>query len=131
MGMYTEVVISTMLNDDREAIAILKYMIGEGKKPDTLPDHPLFKTPRWDFMLTCNSHYHVPCSINHLEYNKIAEEWIFVNRSDFKNYDSEVDHFFDWLMPYVAGDGFIGYSYFEEDWQPKLWFKGTENGEDE
>lgn len=124
MGMYTELVISTRIVDDPHVINILKYMIGETEEKPELPDHPLFQTDRWKIMLSCCSHYFTPSVVHQLQYNKIGGYWVFINRSDFKNYDNEVNKFFDWIQPYIEGDSdheMIGYSRYEESDQPIIW----------
>ena len=48
-----------------------------------------------------------------------------VVRSDFKNYNGEIGKFFDWITPYIEKGGdktFIGYSLYEEDDEPKLYY---------
>lgn len=114
MGMYTELFICTNLRDDKECIDILKYMIepvvscGIPK----LPNHDLFKNGnRWEWMLHSCSHYFVPRSSSLLEYSESGGKWAFINRSDLKNYSSEIQLFVDWLMPYIDTDDeeMIGY----------------------
>ena len=100
--MYTEIYLKVRLKEDTpsEVIDILKYMI-EGDPElqvySDLPDHPLFNTHRWDFMLRCSSYYHVPFNTVELRYNNIAECYYLTGRSDLKNYDGEIAKFFDWI----------------------------------
>ena len=125
MGMYTELVISTRIVDDPQVIAILKYMIGKTEEKPELPDHPLFLTDRWDRMLNCCSYYFTPAVVHYLEYDKIGENWSFISRSDFKNYDNEVRKFFDWIDDYIdcsRGGEMIGYSRYEESDEPQIWY---------
>jgi len=126
MGMYTELVISTRVKDDPGAIEILKFMTGRGELPPTLPEHPLFTTARWKFMLTCSSYYFVPRSMTRFEFDDIGKYWCFISRSDFKNYDDEVAKFVDWLRPYLPDrDEMIGYYRYEEADEPTIIY-GTE-----
>ena len=65
MGMYTEIYLKVSLKEDtpEEVINILKHMVGDDQCLNIdaeLPDHPLFNTNRWDFMLCCSSYYHIP-----------------------------------------------------------------------
>ena len=89
-----------------------------------IPSHSLFATRRWHYMLRSWSYYHIPYEIKLLEYND--ENYYLVVRSDFKNYDGEIEKFFDWITPHVEKDGdktFIGYSLYEEyDDEPKLYY---------
>lgn len=60
MGMYTAIHFYSELKKDvpNEVIEILEYMLDFDNKPEPkLPDHPLFKTERWRFMLVCDSYY--------------------------------------------------------------------------
>jgi hypothetical protein len=127
MGMYTELVISTRIIDDSEVINVLKLMTDLGvSEIEELPKHPLFETPRWRHMLRSASYYFVPTPSSLLEYDGIGENWSFINRSDFKNYDNEINLFLDWLDPYIdssAGE-MIGYSRYEECDAPTIRYKG-------
>ena len=128
MGMYTELFISTRIVDDKNVIAILKYMIGEIETQPELPDHDLFKTVRWPHMLVGSSYYFVPRVVHLLEYDKIGDYWCFINRSDFKNYNNEIEQFIDWIKPHLAdkeGDVFA-YSRYEEDKEPITYYCNKE-----
>lgn len=127
MGMYTKlsVDLSFKANLPKEVVTALKVMVGhEGTKEisrSDLPKHELFKTPRWDFMLRCSSYYHTPFSLTKLHYDDLAEHYYLTSSSDFKNYDDEVNLFFDFIKDYVE-EGFLGYSLYEEDQTPILYF---------
>lgn len=122
MGMYTELVISTMIKDDPEVVGALKTMLGEQEDIKDLPKHPLFSTPRWRIMLICSSHYFVPISVHAFRYNEIAKAWALVTRSDFKNYDNEINLFIDWIKPYLdcSYGEMVGYFRYEEDEIPTI-----------
>lgn len=121
MGMYTELVMSCRIKDDPSIINVLKYMIGEIEEQPELPDHSLFKTYRWIAMLRGSSY---PEVVHLLKYNDIGKYWCFINRSDFKNYDDEVNKFIDWLAPYLEDTYgvMIGYSRYEEDKDPIIYY---------
>lgn len=135
MGMYTELNISLELKQDvpQEVINILMYMTtGEwpaGVQPtsdvnltkEELPDHPLFATDtRWRFMLRGNSYYFDMTPQHVLRYDAISEACILSVRSNFKNYDDEINKFLNWIEPYTETKGFIGYSRYEESDNPVL-----------
>lgn len=129
MGMYTELVMSCRIKDDPTIINILKYMIGEEIDKPILPAHSLFKTDRWNFMLQCSSYYFVPDVVHLLKYDEIGKYWSFINRSDFKNYDDEINKFIDWITPNLE-DTFgtmIGYSRYEEDKEPIIYYSKETN----
>ena len=130
--MYTEIYICSELTQDAP-INIFKWMFGiQGEKfekyPDPtfeLPEHPFFKMDRWRMIGKCCSYYHIPFVTNDLRYDDISKSYHLVSRSDLKNYDGEIEAFFDWAMPYFdkCEGEFIGYSRYEESDEPKLYFK--------
>ena len=130
MSMYTEIYVKVVLkeNVDDNVINILKYMLGidDVELEDlTIPSHSLFTTNNWHYMLRSGGYYHIPYVVSLFEYNDISENYYLVVRSDFKNYQGEIEKFFDWIAPYIEKDGdktFIGYSLYEEDDEPKLYY---------
>lgn len=130
MSMYTEIYVKVVLKEDVDdnVINILKYMLGmdDVELEDlTLPSHSLFETNNWHYMLRSGSYYHIPYTVKLFEYNDISENYYLVVRSDFKNYQGEIGKFFDWIKPYIEKYGdktFIGYSLYEEDDEPKLYY---------
>lgn len=122
MGMYTELVISTRVKDSPDIATILKFMLTHVGKPEILPNHPLFETDRWQFMLTMCSHYFVPRAMHLFEFDDIAKYWCFISRSDFKNYDNEIEKFIDWISPHleVEPGEMIGYYRYEESSEPTV-----------
>ena len=130
MGTYTEIYVKAVLKEDVDdnVINILKFMLGmdDVELEDlTLPSHSLFTTGRWHSMLRSSSYYHIPYTVKLFEYNDISENYYLVVRSDFKNYQGEIGKFFDWIAPHIEKYGdktFIGYSLYEEDDEPKLYY---------
>lgn len=130
MSMYTEIYVKAVLKEgvNINVIDVLKYMLGMDNielEDLILPNHSLFTTNNWHYMLRSGSYYHVPYVVSLFEYNNISENYYLVVRSDFKNYQGEVEKFFDWISPHVEKDGdktFIGYSLYEEDDEPKLYY---------
>lgn len=127
MGMYTKLSVDLKFKENlpKEVVIALEVMVGhrgteEIGKSD-LPKHELFESSRWNFMLRCSSYYHTPVSLTKLHYDDISKQYYLVSSSDFKNYDNEVDLFFDFVKDYVE-DGFLGYSLYEEDEVPTLYF---------
>ena len=128
--MYTELNIAVQLNnqkldEDKFVLPILSYMVDGAVKGDLtvaesdMPDHPLFKTRRWSYMLQCDSFY-----FPHTVYTSLVhrgEDDIILNiRCDLKDYDDEIKKFLDWIYPYTETRGFIGYTRYEEDDDPTL-----------
>lgn len=127
MGMYTELVMNVGLVDDLdpEIAALLKKMI-EGYEsdyapPESVKNHPLFATDRWKFMLCTGSFYFVPSGNSKLIENDHGRIVRHVSiRTDLKNYGGEIEHFVDFIAPFVEFDGFAGYKRYEEDDDPTL-----------
>lgn len=137
MGMYTEIFVKASFDTEKvpnEVIEIIKYMVGQSTKENALDEievlggHKLFTTQRWNWMLQCSSFNHQPESTRNFFYNDISKEWYLCVRSDFKDYDNESELFFDWVKKYVSAcdsddcENFIGYTLYEEDSVPKLYF---------
>lgn len=69
-----------------------------------------------------------------MEYNDVLNSWKVNIRASLINSDSEIENFLDWLAPYIATYGFIGYKRYEEYDDPtlvyiecgKVVFKGVE-----
>jgi len=132
MGMYTEIYVKVSLksNTPQEVIEVLSAMMGEGEDPATLPDHELFTKGRWRFMLRCSSYYHMPSCVGKFWYDDIAKQWFLLSRSDLKNYEGEIESFFEWIAPYAEQNSekqFIGYELYEECDEPTMYYL-TDNG---
>lgn len=122
MGMYTEILVKADVNIDslsEEEKEVLKFLFAGGKEPSSLPNHHFFTLSRWHNIGRSCSFYHHPACLN-----SIDDSYIF-SRSDLKNYDGEIEAFFDWFAPLTtAGKGkCIGYSWYEEDDEPVLILK--------
>ena len=128
MGMYTKISVDLKFKQNLplEVVEALKAMVGEVDSSlysiTDFPTHELFKIgSRWDFMLRCSSYYHTPFSLTKLHYDDISKHYYLTSSSDFKNYDDEINLFFDFVKDYVE-EGFLGYSLYEEDEVPTLYF---------
>ena len=130
MGMYTELVLAAKIKNDAEAIDILNYMLGNTEIEPKLPQHALFKTERWTFMLRTESAY-----FDGITHSELRREVYYDNetvyfltvRTNLKNYGSEIEHFLDWLNPYIETRGFLGYTRYEECADPTLIYKNNES----
>ena len=127
MGMYTKICLDLKFKENLplEVVEALKVLVGEADgnlyTRSDFPDHEFFNSNRWDFMLRCSSFYHTPFSFAQLNYSDISKQYYLTSSSDFKNYDNEVELFFDFVKDYVK-DGYLGYSLYEEDIVPTQYF---------
>lgn len=121
MGMYTELNIGVNLRSDtpENVIDILKYMLGDIDKVET-PDHPLFSTKRWNFMLVSGSYYFDGHTDSSMEKNDISHEYELNVCCNLKNYDNEIKLFLDFIRPYLVTKGFLGYTRYEDCDDPTL-----------
>lgn len=125
MGMYTELVCALELreNTPSEILDVIRYMLDETDELERTPDHKLFKTSRWEFMLRSDSYYFDGTSHSFLKQDNLTPDrpMYFLNiRCNLKNYDNEIDKFIDWISLYAETTGFIGYKRYEEDEEPTL-----------
>lgn len=128
MGMYTEFHFNVELAKDvpAEVLAILHAMAGTkesaDKIPSPLPDHALFKSERWRWMLLCDSYYFHAETNSTLTFDDNGDDWRLCVRCNLKNYDDEIAHFVDWITPYLAAlpGEFLGFSRYEESDIPTL-----------
>lgn len=121
---YTEFVLGIILDDDtpEHMIDIIKYMLGARIiiSNSFATGHPLFKTGRWDKMFRSYSDtfpIKPHCIYN---YNADKKHYTLSVRCAFKNYDSEIELFLNWIAPYVRNEGFVGTMRCEEYEDPYL-----------
>lgn len=119
MGMYTEIYINVDLKEDipGDVLNILKAMCGEGDEA-ALEGKP----SRWSMLFHDMSYYTPRTSCANLTYDEISKQWSLLGKGDIKNYEGEIEAFFEWIMPYIdayEGD-FIGYKRYEECQEPTL-----------
>ena len=141
MGMYTEVVVKIYIDKKRigeNNYNILDYMFNPNTKlitDDYKPvEHEFFKCSRWDSVGNMSSFYHHPNRVSDWyipPYNENDDEVYIFARNDLKDYDGEIDKFFDWIntLDIMYTDEFIGYSLYEEDNEPTI-YKKKKGGQD-
>lgn len=126
MGMYTEIVAGFSLRPDapEEVVRALHIICGDEFSEGPLPEHELFTKSRWKLFGRCSS-YSFGFSSSHstIQRDSLDRQWIVAIRADIKNYDREIEAFFDWIRPYVeSGSGsrdLIGWG----DWRQKGRFR--------
>lgn len=128
MGMYTELNICFDLAKDtpKNVISILKYLIEETDINCALPKHDFFKCDRWKTIARGDSYYFQGLTKSSIKYDNILYTWKVNIRANLKNYDMEIEKFLGWIAPYIAEDGFLGYTRYEEFEDPTLIYR--ENG---
>lgn len=133
MGMYTKVsfIIPIKSETPKEIKKILESLIeGNLEENKNLPKHPFFETPRYSYFAKCNSFYFTGTSNSSVKYpyrnwhDEKSDDIVLHIDSDFKHYDDEIPLFLDWVKDFMEKpkSGFIGYTLYEEDERPTLWF---------
>lgn len=112
MGTYTEIHVVGSCASDHKAAAMLRYMFAEGEQPEEhppKPNHEFFRLPRWRMVGHCSSHYLSPIALR--DTYDFCGTLYFNSVSNLKNYDGEIEAFFDWLR--TEGIEHYGHSRFE------------------
>lgn len=129
MGMYTEVFFRGEIRKDAPAglHEWLRNATSPVRRPiDPFDDHRFFSLPRWSSVFGCSS-AHFPTVGSNFKRRTFGTEEVcelFIH-SSLKNYDDEIETFFEWISPFVEGlpGDFIGYSLYEDtkgdydDWE--------------
>ena len=120
MGMYTEIYVNVDLREDtpKDVIETLKAMCAKDSESPLLADKP----SRWSYMFNNGSYYTPNTECGLLTWDTIGNQWSLLAKGDIKNYEDEIEAFFEWLMPHVEGElgDFIGYTRYEESEKPTL-----------
>jgi hypothetical protein len=130
MGMYTEIYVNVDLKKDTppDVIDVLRAIV-EGDYANTvLSAYP----DRWPMLFSDGSYYTPLTCASSLTYDGIHNGHSLIGKGDIKNYEREIEAFFDFIAPHVddnVGDTvFIGYSRYEEDTMPTLYFTDGRGG---
>ena len=129
MGMYTELVFKASIREDvpDDVDAVLDFLFNTSLRPTQVPDHPFFQCDRWQMIGRCSSFSHTPFALSqYADPNRPDAKGGYVfSRSDLKNYDHEVQHFLDWIDPYIdeLSGTCIGWTWYEDEDAPTLVFK--------
>lgn len=128
MGMYTELNIGVDLapSTPDSVIKVLNYMLGNEEVDVETPDHPLFQTERWRYMLGSDSYYFDGRTDSSMVRDAVTGVYALNVRCNLKNYDGEISKFLDFIFPYVITYGFIGYTRYEEFELPYLIWRGKD-----
>lgn len=117
MGMYTEIFVNVDLKEDTpsEIIEVLKAMCVKDHEAACLKDKP----QRWWYLFNNGSYYTPLTQCGTLTFDDIAGHYSLLAKGDIKNYDNEIEKFFDFIRPWCDTE-FMGYYRFEESREPTL-----------
>ena len=122
--MYTEIFFAAEVDEDAYDLFAKVKETGEFPEGQT---HPFFATPRASQIFHCGSFYFPGAGHFEVEFDDIGPTRSVSFRGNLKNYDGEIEAFFDWVAPHCkwgsGNRGFIGYSIYEDsDNAPTLYF---------
>jgi len=120
MGMYTEIYVNVDLKDNtpEEVINTLKAICEFEHDSEYLDNKPT----RWSFLFNNGSYYTPRTNVSNLTFDAIGNQWSLLGKGDIKNYENEIEQFFEYIEPWVE-DKFMGYMRYEEHDEPKLMYK--------
>jgi hypothetical protein len=105
MGMYTELRVCCRLKKDtpEAVIKALQWMTdGDCRNEHAwlyALDHPFFKCGRWSVIFRGGSVYFDDPTSSAMV--RFRDQWHLLSVANFKNYDSEISKFVDWISPYI------------------------------
>lgn len=117
MGMYTEIYVNADLKKEtpKEVIDVLAAMCEKDQEAVSLSDKP----SRWAYLFNNGSYYLPLTECGKLTNDSITGQYSLIAKGDIKNYDGEIEQFFDFIKPWCEGE-FIGYYRYEESREPTL-----------
>ena len=120
MGMYTEIYVNVDFKEDTppDFIKVIEAVVSGNTEGLDLPG-------RWSCLFRNCSCYTPRTRTAKLTYDEIAKQYSLIGKGDIKNYQGEIEAFFDYITPWVEKDYdnepmFIGYHRYEEDNEPTL-----------
>ena len=117
MGMYTEIYVNVDFDENTpdEVIGTIKAMCAKDDRSPFLSDKP----SRWSYLFNNGSYYLPLTECGLLTYDDIGKQYSLIGKGDIKNYEQEIQQFFDYIKPYVENE-FMGYYRYEESREPVL-----------
>lgn len=117
MGMYTEIYVNVDLKKDipEEIINTLKAICDVKPESRYLQDKP----SRWPYLFNNGSYYTPNTRVSSLTFDKISRQYSLLGKGDIKNYEGEIEDFFEFIKPH-SDTKFMGYHRYEEFEEPTL-----------
>lgn len=111
MGQHTAFIMKCELKADtpQQVIDTLKFMTSPNDEEefDNFPDHPLFETEEWEYMLDiAGGALWDPNST--LKYFKRSNSYTLKVRTSVKDHEYQIQKFLHWIAPYSRTSGFVG-----------------------
>ena len=109
MGTYTELILKVQFKKEwlsTQELEIFEYLFTRDcddsrPRPLSLPDHPFFAFPRWDWIRSSSSFYHHPRPV--ISYcHEVCDKIYLFMRIDCKNYNEQIEKFLDCIVPLTS-----------------------------
>lgn len=119
MSMYTEIYVNVDFaeNVSQDIISTIEAMCNGDSASEYLKDKP----KRWSYLFNNGSYYTPYTSCANLTYDTVSRQYSLIGKGDIKNYNNEIEEFFEYIKPYVDNSTeFMGYYRYEETKEPTL-----------
>ena len=119
MGMYTEFYVNVdfVKNPPKEVVETIKAICNKDDRSKYLSDKPV----RWSILFNSGSCYTPNTEACFFKFDEISGRWSLLGKGDIKNYENEIEDFFEFISPYVK-DEFMGYLRYEGSREPQLFY---------
>lgn len=117
MSMYTEIYVNVDLKEETpvKIIEILRAMCDFNVNVECLIPYP----HRWKYLFGSGSYYTPNTYCRKLTYDDTSKQYSLLAKGDIKNYNNEIEDFFEFIKPWCEGE-FIGYYRYEKSREPIL-----------
>jgi hypothetical protein len=120
MGMYTDIFVNVdfVTETPQSVIDVISAICNKDFDADCLKDKPR----RWVMLFNNGSYYSPSTECGNLTYDEISKGYSLIGKGDIKNYEGDIEAFFEFIAPYVENN-FMGYEQYEECDSPTLIYK--------
>lgn len=126
MGMYTEIYVNVDFKEDtpEDVIKTIRAVCNGNYEHLDSENRP----SRWGMLFGSGSYYTPNTEASELTYDYIGKQYSLLGKGDIKNYEEEIEQFFEFITPWVASYSndipyFMGYTRYEEWDMPRLVYK--------
>ena len=101
-------------------LLMIEHQNEDTEMPAELPDHNFFKCDRWIGIACSDSYYFDGQTCSKMKFDNISDTWKANIGANLKDQCSEIKKFMGWLAPHICIFGFVGYTRYEEFYNPTL-----------
>ena len=117
MGMYTEIYVNADLKKEtpQDVIDVISAICEKNYEAKCL----IGKPSMWGWLFNNGSYYLPLTECGKITKDSVSGIYSFIGKGDIKNYEGEIEQFFNFIKPWCEGE-FIGYYRYEESREPVL-----------